>query len=284
MKKYWMISLLAIITMACDEEVSLDLASPPERLVVEGRIELIAGKVAHEQQLILSTLNDFFDQGQTPRVTNAQVNVTDGSGAKHTYTPDPNTPGRYTNNTIRPKIGEAYTLSILWNGQQYEAVETLAAVAPLDSVYQKFEEENTFEDGGLKIAIDFQDPVGVSNYYFWELFRDGENLLTADPGNSNNVVARDRFWDGEPIEGYIPNEEVTVEPGQTITVRHMGISKDAYDYLFLLFEQTGQTGQLIDVPPALIRGNIRNLTDPDNLAMGYFGASQVDQLQYTVAQ
>ena len=90
-------------------------------------------------------------------------------------------------------------------------------------------------------------------------------------------MAKDEFWDGQTIEGYYPNEEKTFVEGEEVMVRHIGISKETYDFLFLLLEQTGQTGQLIDVPPALIKGNIRNLTQPDNIAMGYFWASEVDE-------
>ncbi len=271
------IAALCLLTTGCEKEADVTLPATPNRLIVEGRVEKIVGQEDYEQQIILSLLNDFFDQSQTPRVSNAQVEVGDSRGNRYTYTLDPDVPGRYVNNELKGEVGEAYTLSILWEGQQFEAVETLVTVPPLDEVYQQFEEENTFEDGGIKLAIDFTDPAGEPNYYFWELFVGEENQIQPDPGNSGNVIAKDEFWDGQRIEGYFPNEEKTFLPGDKVLVRHIGISKETYDYLFLLFEQTGQTGQLIDVPPALIKGNIRNLTNPENIAMGYFGASEIDQ-------
>ena len=271
-----LIFALSIGLMGCDEEVDLTLPSPPARLIVEGRVEKIIGETDYQQQVTLSTLNDFFDQSQTPRVTDARVMVSDSKGNTFNYSPDPEIPGRYFNDDLKGEVGETYTLTIEWRNEIYEATETLMAVPVLDSVYQKFEDENAFEDGGLKLAIDFTDPAGTENYYFWELFSEGQNQILADPGNSGNVIARDEFWDGQRIEGYFPNEEKTFTAGDEVTVRHIGISEETYDYLFLLFEQTGQTGQLIDVPPALITGNIRNLTNQENIAMGYFGASEVD--------
>ena len=271
------IFVLSIGVMSCDEEVDLTLPAAPERLIVEGRVEKIIGETDYQQQVTLSTLNDFFDQSQTPRVTDAQVSVRDSEGNIFNYSPDPAVPGRYFNDELRGETGETYTLTIQWRDETYEATETLRAVPALDSVYQKFEEENTFEDGGIKLAVDFVDPAGQENYYFWELYSDGQNQILADPGNSGNVIAKDEFWDGQRIEGYFPNEERVFTAGDEVIVRHIGISKQTYDYLFLLFEQTGQTGQLIDVPPALIKGNIRNLTNQENIAMGYFGASEVDE-------
>ena len=278
MKKItWITIVFSALIMGCEKEADVTLPATPGRLIVEGRVEKIIGQKAYEQQVVLSLLNDFFDQSQTPRVEDAEVEVYDGMGNRYPYTHDPDVPGRYVNSELKGEVGETYTLLIRWNGQEFEATETLVGVPPLDDVYQQFEEENAFEDGGLKLAIDFTDPEGERNYYFWELFMDGENQIQPDPGNSGNVVAKDEFWDGQRIEGYFPNEEKTFEEGDEVLVRHIGISKETYDYLFLLFEQTGQTGQLIDVPPALIKGNIRNLTEPGNIAMGYFGASEIDE-------
>ncbi|MEM9389354.1 MAG: DUF4249 domain-containing protein [Bacteroidota bacterium] len=270
-------ALLTLLMISCDEEIDLTLDSPTARLVVEGRIEKIIGKTDYEQQIILSTLNDFFDQSQTPRVADALVSVSDSKGNMFVYAHDPQTNGRYTNSELKGIVGETYTLTVEWNDQTYQAEETLISVPELERVYQQFEEENAFEDEGIKVAIDFTDPQGIDNYYFWELFSDGINQITPDPGNSGNVIAKDEFYDGQFIEGYFPSEEQVYLPGDEVTVRHIGISKEYYNYLFLLFEQTGQTGQLIDVPPALIKGNIRNLTDSNNIAMGYFGASEVDE-------
>lgn len=268
---------ISLLLTGCDEEVDVTLPPTPDRLIVEGRVEKIKGVTDYEQRITLSLLNDFFDQSQTPRVSDATVEVRDSQGNIYSYIHNESTPGQYVNTQLRGETGETYTLSILWNGQVFEATETLKSVPELEAVYQQFEEENVFEDGGIKVAIDFTDPAGEDNYYFWELFSGGVNTIQADPGNSGNVIAKDEFWDGQKIEGYFPNEEKAFTPGDEVVIRHIGISEATYDYLFLLFEQTGQTGQLIDVPPALIRGNIRNLTDPDNFAMGYFGASEVDE-------
>lgn len=271
-----LIVLLAAIC-GCDEQIDLSLPTPPQRLVIEGRVEKIIGETDYDQQITLSLLNDFFDQSQTPRVNDAVISVSDSKGQTFIYELDPTTPGRYINSTLKGEVGETYTLNIEWEGQLFQASEQLISVPRLERVYQQFEEGNAFEDEGIKVAIDFTDPSDKSNYYFWELFLNDQNVIRADPGNSNNIIAKDEFYNGQTIEGYFPSEEKTFNPGEQVLVRHIGISKNNYDYLFLLFEQTGQTGQLIDVPPALIRGNIRNLTNPTDIALGYFGANEVDE-------
>jgi len=266
-----------ILLTACEKEITLTLPSPENQLVVEGRLERVQGQSTQRHTIILSKVNDYFDNEQTPRVTDAIVTVREPSGVTHAFVHGTAKPGTYVNTTLVPADELTYTLRIEWNNELYEATETFTNVAEIERIYQQFEEENLFEDGGIKVAIDFTDPSGTGDNYLWELFLDGENVLVPDPGNSGNIVATDKFFDGETVEGYFPNEEKVFTPGQQVLVRQIGISRNQYDYLFILLEQTGQTGQLIDVPAAPIRGNVRNLTNPGKPALGYFGVSEISE-------
>jgi hypothetical protein len=276
-KSYTIAFIIILIATSCEQEVTVSLPNAEARLVVDGRIELIDGKVGHNQVITLSTLNDYFEQTQTPRVTDANVTVTDSRGGVFVFLHNGSVPGSYENNVITPVVGETYTLKITWNGEVFEASEQLAPVSSIDSIYQKFEEENQYEDAGIKVAIDFTDPGNQENYYFWEVYQNGENAIIADPGNSLNIISTDKFFNGQQIIGYFPSEEKIFDPGDEAAVRHIGLSKAQYDYMYILLEQTGQTGQLFDVPAAPIRGNVRNLTNVNKPALGYFGAGQVDE-------
>jgi hypothetical protein len=279
MKTKTSVVLLLSITLltACEKEITLTLPSPKNQLVVEGRLERVQGQPTQRHTIILSKVNDYFDNEQTPRVTDAIVTVREPSGVTHAFVHGTAKPGTYVNTTLVPADELTYTLRIEWNNELYEATETFTNVAEIERIYQQFEEENLFEDGGIKVAIDFTDPSGTGDNYLWELFLDGKNVLVPDPGNSGNIVATDKFFDGETVEGYFPNEEKVFTPGQQVLVRQIGISRNQYDYLFILLEQTGQTGQLIDVPAAPIRGNVRNLTNPGKPALGYFGVSEISE-------
>lgn len=276
-KTSFVLLLSIILLTACEKEVSLTLSTPENQLVVEGRVERVHGQSTQRHTIILSKVNDYFDNEQTPRVTDAIVTVREPSGVTHAFVHGTAKPGSYVNTTLVPADELTYTLRIEWNNELYEATETFTNVAEIERIYQQFEEENLFEDGGIKVAIDFTDPSGTGDNYLWELFLDGENVLVPDPGNSGNIVATDKFFDGETVEGYFPNEEKVFTPGQQVLVRQIGISRNQYDYLFILLEQTGQTGQLIDVPAAPIRGNVRNLTNPGKPALGYFGVSEISE-------
>jgi hypothetical protein len=276
-KTSFVLLLSIILLTACEKEITLTLPSPENQLVVEGRLERVQGQPTQRHTIILSKVNDYFDNEQTPRVTDAIVTVREPSGVTHAFVHGTAKPGTYVNTTLVPADELTYTLRIEWNNELYEATETFTNVAEIERIYQQFEEENQFEDGGIKVAIDFTDPSGTGDNYLWELFLNGENILVPDPGNSGNIVATDKFFDGETVEGYFPNEEKVFTPGQQVLVRQIGISRNQYDYLFILLEQTGQTGQLIDVPAAPIRGNVRNLTNPGKPALGYFGVSEISE-------
>lgn len=276
--------VLGLITalFACTKEVSLDLGEVPLKLVVEGSLEVIDGEVPEVQTLKLSLLGDFF-KNEAPRpATGAEVWVQDEQGNRYAYTE--NAGGIYECNSLTELTSNEYSLRIIWEAQEYVATEVMSPVAEIEGIHQIFEEETLFEDGGIKVAIDFTDPENEENFYYWETWVDGQQFIMPDPGNSQSLIASDEFFDGNQIQGYLPNSESVVTPGQEVLIRQIGISKNAFDYYFLLFDQTGRTGQLVDTPPAPVRGNIRNLSDPENHPLGYFNVNQVSEKRILITE
>ena len=277
MKKYITLlsGLFIFLAMSCEETVIIDTEASAPQLVVEGRIELIKGANNSTQRLRLSQLGEFFATTEPAPALNATVWVEDTEGNPYDYIERGN--GLYECVSLSPVANATYTLHILWEGEEYRATETMSSVADIEEIYQVVKEETLFEDGGIKVSIDFNDPAAEQNFYFWEMFINGESALIADPGNNQNVIANDDLFNGSSIVGYLPNEEAVLTAGQEVTIRQLGISKGEYDFYFLLFDQTGRTGQLLDTPAAPIRGNIRNVTNPEMYALGYFGVNEVSQ-------
>ncbi|WP_109831221.1 DUF4249 domain-containing protein [Reichenbachiella versicolor] len=277
--QYFSFCLLVLMLSACSEEVTVKLPSSENILVVEGRVEF--NESLTEQSINLSILGDFYSNKINEPVIDATVWVVEGQSGD-TYEFENRNNGLYTNALLVGKVGELYTLHVEWNNEVYEASEQLLPVASIDSIYSLEVATNTFDDGGDKIAIDFSDPKGIANYYFWENYQDGELNVVPDPGAKFNYILPDVYFDGQKIEGYVTNEEMVIELGQPITVKQIGISKTVYDYYYLLFDQAGRTGTLFDTPPAPVRGNIKNLTNPNHYALGYFYASQVDEAMFVL--
>ena len=122
----------------------------------------------------------------------------------------------------------------------------------------------------------FLDPVGVENYYLWEQFVEGENVIVPNPGNAVNLVSRDELYDGQEVIAFQPNDEIAIASGEHAEIRQISLSRRAYDYYYSLFEQHGLgSGNPFSIPPATIRGNVANLTRPHRYPFGFFGAAEV---------
>jgi hypothetical protein len=273
--------LFSLALLGCQEVITVDLQEGPKRLVIEGQIEKIKGRESGYQKIVLSTTSDYFSNRETPRATGAKVLVSDNHGNEFIMNESPSEPGLYETSDLFARIGDTYTLHIDYAGDVYEGAETLRSVSPIDSIYQYYVEENLFNEKGIRVRIDFTDPPTAGNYYFWEQFRDGETFITPDPGTRWTIVTSDDFFNGQKIYGREPNDQIIYEPGQVAKVRQHAISKNQYDFLFLLYDQATGEG-LYDSPPVPIRGNIQNLTNPDNYPLGYFGAGEVDEQEIVI--
>ncbi len=279
--------LLAATFAGCEKVITIDLEEGPERLVVEGRIERIKETQSSYQEILLSTTDAFFSDSSTPKVSGALVTVSDDLGNTTTFAQSEAEPGLYVTNQLQAEIGRTYTLTIQFGGDTYQARATLLAVAAIDSIYQRFVEDPRPGDrgeDGWRVFIDYTDIAGVENFYLWEQFADGVSQMDgAGDDNQRHLISKDQFYDGQEVVARNPYEHVAVEPGQEVLLRQISLSAFAYDYYFLLFEQIG--GRFIfDTPPAPIKGNIENVTDPGRYALGYFGASEVSQAEILIQE
>ncbi|MDZ4674992.1 MAG: DUF4249 domain-containing protein [Gemmatimonadota bacterium] len=264
------LTLLAALSTGCTRIVDLDLDTPPRQLVVEARLE--AGVLA--QQIRLTTTDAFSGTGAPPPAAGASVLVTDDLGTELPFAEDE--AGVYRVGTAAITPGRTYTLSIVWEGEEYRAISPLVDGPAIDSLYFKFRSATlAVGDSGFRAVLDYTDPAGIKNYYFWEMFVDGERVVTTDPGNQWRVISRDRFYDGQRVAGYLPFDEKVVEPRQVVRMRQLAITEEAYQYLFAFYDQATGGGSPFSTPPASVRGNVANLTRPEHRALGFFLTADV---------
>jgi hypothetical protein len=70
--------------------------------------------------------------------------------------------------------------------------------------------------------------------------------------------------------------------GAMVEIKQYSISSEGYRFYNLLDLQGQKTGSLTDTPPAAIVGNIRNINNPEEAIVGFFGASAVSKIRYYV--
>ena len=276
MKRIFII-LIAVFAYSCETDVTNDITlngSDP-RLVIEGGIERNTNNPLAEQRIRLTSTIGFLDEGDPNPVTDASIIVNDGT-TDYNFTHIGN--GIYTNNMIPVELNTLYTITIEWNGETYEGNDFLNEVPPFERLYSEFEEETLITDAGYFVKFDCQDPEGVENFYHYKVFKNGEFTINPDPGNSTTLVDSDEFFDGQLRIGVNPNEEISFVPGDLARVQQLGISEEYHDFLFQLFEQTGNQVPIIgNPPPASIRSNVMNMTTPGNRALGFFYAADIEE-------
>jgi hypothetical protein len=270
MKKIVLIIFGLIFLSGCEDVIDVDLNSSEPRLVIDASINWFKNTTGNEQSIRLTLSAPFFDEN-VPPANGANVFITDSNNNIYNFIEDSNT-GIYRNNTFIPQLNETYALNINYNNEVYTATEILKSVASIDFVEQN--NEGGFTGDDIELKAYYTDPANEENYYFFEFISDIPVVPTLE-------VYEDRFTNGNQIFGFYTEEDL--ESGDEVTIRNYGVSKDFYEFMFILLQQGSQeSGGPFETQPATVRGNCINQTNPENFPFGYFRLSEVDEVIYTV--
>jgi len=270
----------AMMLTACERVVDITVPDGPTRLVVEGRVEAVEGRTSGRQQVILTTTAPYFSQAEAPPARGAQVSIADETGRVVPLLESSSAPGHYLTDSLMARVGGRYTLRIRWQGDDYEAVDSVLAVPPIDSLYFT---KRTFlgfgrpedEDTLPRVTIDLRDPAGAGNYYLWDLYVDGQRVMIADSVVRFRAIDTDQYFDGLRVRSYQTHPDKAVRPGQMVLVRQQSLTEQQFRYYRTLNDQMISDGSPFAVPPTSVRGNVANRTRPGLRALGLFLATNV---------
>lgn len=269
------IALLFVLTIsltACEKVIDVQLDTAPEKLVIDASIQWEKGTAGNVQIIKLSKTAPFNSQ-LIPTVKDATVTVTSQSGLTFQFVNQPNT-GNYICENFIPEIDEVYTLTVVVDGQIYSATETLRSVPVIDRVEQNLAGGFTGEDIELKTF--YTDPAPSVDFYLFRYKADYAAIPFFE-------VTDDRFNQGNQIFDYFTDENLEV--GQDIDISMMGISERYYNYMNILLSISGSNGgSPFQSPPATVRGNIVNTTNPENFPLGFFNLGEKTSLTYTITE
>lgn len=262
--------LIAIFFNSCQDVIDVPLTTENPRLVIEASINWQKGTAGNNQKIKLTTTSDYYSN-VIPVVSGATVFIKNSANVVFNFTETPNT-GEYLCATFVPAINETYALTVIHNGQTYNASETLKSVAKINLVTQ--EVQTGFGNNILKISAFFNDPASVDNYYLYK-YKFKNNIT---PGYD---VTDDTFFAGNTFFSIALQKDTT--PGDKVEITHYGISKAYFNYMNVLISVAGSsTGGPFQSVPAKVKGNIKNSTNFDNYPYGYFRLSEVDAVVYTI--
>ncbi|MBC8488589.1 MAG: DUF4249 domain-containing protein [Bacteroidetes bacterium] len=267
MTKNLLILLLSTMLMAgCTERIDIDLGTTYTRLAVEGHIT--TDTTTHWVRLSKST--DYYSNTPPPPVSNAVVTVNDGF---ETFTLNENDtlPGYYETLPDYYGIpGRTYSLEIelqeeIHGYKSYSASCELKPVAPIDSIKVEYIEK--WEAWDVKIYA--WEPPSV-DFYTFNIIKNG--VLITDTIDEIGI-SDDRFFNSNYTNGatvyYLmeENPDEVVNPGDTITLIMGGVTKEYYNFIVELMDETFEyRNPLFSGPPANVSTNI------SNGAVGFFTA------------
>ncbi len=272
MKKIQIIIILimGILASGCEDVIDVDLNTAAPRLVIEASIDWFKNTPGNIQTIKLSTTTGYYSLA-FPTVSDAVINIVDGSGNQFDFL-EVDDSGNYTCDDFIPVIGGSYTLTVILNGETYTASETLIATPIIaEDVLQ--DDSGGFAGDEIEVRFFFQDDGSQDNYYMSSVNAD----FLAFPDYS---VSRDQLFQGNLMFDIYSSEDL--KSGDDLDLRLYGISRRYYEYFDKLLGIAGGNGGPFATAPVIVRGNIVNVTNVNNYALGYFRLSEADVRTYTV--
>jgi hypothetical protein len=262
MKKIFLLILLAIFITSCEDVINVDLKTEKPRLVIDASINWEKGTLGNKQSIKLSTTTGFYDT-EIPTVSNAIVTITDSQNRVFNFI-ESNVLGKYDCDNFIPSLNENYILKVITNQQTYIASEKLFPIPEINKIENVL--KNTFGVEQYEFKAYYNDPIDFNNFYMYRYFDGKQTFYRVD---------KDEFFQGNEFFSIFQNDEVKKDDEVTIT--HFGISETYYNYMNIILDIAGNSGgSPFQSPPATVKGNVINQTDPANFALGYFRLSEVD--------
>jgi hypothetical protein len=176
MKKIFLFFITITTLFACEEPYVIEQDASEQKIVIEG---LLTNR-EDMQYIKVSRTADFYSDGNTPRVTDALVSVTDDEGNVLEYVHNPggneDSTGFYFPSTNFAGVpGKTYHLSVTVDGATYEASDKLTPITPIDSLTVRLDEEEQAdpEDEGrfYEVLIFTKEPQDEENFYLFKFYR-----------------------------------------------------------------------------------------------------------------
>jgi hypothetical protein len=285
--------IFLLFFLSCREEYMPDI-KPTDLsvLVVEGFIN-----VDGESKIRLSKSKNLSDTSIYEPVLNAAVLIE--SDAQESFPMLGTSSGEYISFNNQLNAERKYRIKIAVEGKQYESefVDPLLT-PPIEEVGWKQ------ENGIVKIDVTTRSENEDLRYYLWNYTETWEiqskyealykyNGEFVEPRNSQEVREMFQCWNNEESSRILTTSSTNnqtnvvanfpileiVPPDQKLSVRYsvlvrqFSIPRKAFDFYELIKKNTESTGSIFGPLPAEVSGNIRCITNPRELVIGFISAA-----------
>ena len=206
-------------------------------------------------------------------------------------------------------VGSRYRLSVKTPSgkQMLSKYEKLMPCPVVDSVYYELQSKPTTDpekrENGLQFYVDFKGNENYGNFFRWQLIEtfeyhstwpldrwldwDGVHDLTkpdysnficykTDVLNDIFVLSTDGFSQNNFSKyklHFVKDQIQKLQHKYSLLVRQYSLTKSAYNYWENIRKNNQESVDLFGRQPANVKGNIYNLNDTTDLALGYFSIS-----------
>ncbi len=248
-KIFTLLGFLLAFTISCEDVVNIDLNEANQNLVIEA----VVTDQLQVQTIKVSKTIAFNAPNKFNGFSKAQVNVVEENGLTYTFTE--RQPGIYISRIFAGKPGKKYTITVVAENKTYQAVSIMPLLVPLDSL--TLTELTFFGNTNKFIQVNYNDPVGIANYYNFE-------VTVNNKKRNAYYVESDRFTDGKYQTNTIFTDDPELEIGDTVLVDFQCVDENVYRYFFAISQISGNGG-----PPTSPANPVSNFS---NGALGYFSA------------
>ncbi|MFH6604231.1 DUF4249 family protein [Maribacter algicola] len=270
MKKLTLALAIFLALSGCQDVIEVDVPVDSPRLVIDAVLRMDnIDQPNTVVQIRASVTSSFFDEinpavlnsiSITNLESNTVVNLTEQTPGSGIYRADIPT-NRLVEGTSR--------LSINYRDELYEAEAIFVPSAPIDELRQGTSTLFTGEE--TEIVLTFTDAPDRVDFYLFD-FDFNEYL-----------VSEDTFYPGQPFQfSYFYDSELA--PQTILDISILGVDEQFYNYMNQIILQSGGEQGPFQTPAATVKGNIVNITNPDNFALGYFAISQAFTASLEVAE
>jgi len=214
-------------------------------------------------------------------------------------------------------VGKSYSVHVITpNQKEYRSdYDILTACPPIDTIYYEVEIRGTsnpdFSLGGIQFYMDLTGRASDSRNFMWQLEETWEHHAP--------YLGRYIYWGGEamfdptydilkcyetlPIRelhtastrhlsvnalkrnslNFVSNETDRLRIKYSLLVKQQSLSENTYEYWEKIESQSNDSGGLYETQPSSAIGNIYNTTDPDEIVLGVFYATQQQSRRLTFA-
>ncbi|PKB15582.1 DUF4249 family protein [Flavobacterium sp. 5] len=273
-KLFIILLITSLSIVSCEDVINVDLDTAPPKLVIDASIKWEKETTGNIQKIKLTTTTDYYSN-TIPVATGATVTVTNttlGTPVTFQFIEDGQT-GEYICNNFNPIINNDYALTVVYKGQTYTSTSKFMASPVIASTEQS-----------VKPGIEGKDVYEIK--FYWQDNGAEDNFYLVGAKNANVSypeygVLTDEFYQGNQMFAFYRDDKI--KKGDVLEFSIQGITEQYNNYMNKLLNIAGSDGgNPFSAPPATLRGNIVNQTNPDDYPLGFFHLSEIDSDTYTI--